>query len=277
LLAREIVRTGSFFPPDWNYVNDFMIVFPHVFILPFVGLINNLFLLHAIGIASSAAILVLVLWLFVSKTGFRADVFCLSAALILSGPSMLLAEFIFGQGAYLFILASTLMVNLCTYKLYESLAAAQAGRSMIFYGVALFSMVAANVTSGLRGVLTLVLPVAAALLAYAFLDRVALRRPTHLVASLVPLGTLTLATITGAAGYLYLTATRTLMRDSSAAYAPFSKILKNLQTFLEGFLACTGSLPDPGRDPLSLYGVITAYRRRVFLIRAIRPCFSLFQ
>src|SRR5450755_306518 len=75
LISEEIVRSGQFFPHDWNYVNaDLFVIFGHLFIIPFIPFVRNGFGLHAVAGVASTFIIIASVWLLlarisVSRTG----------------------------------------------------------------------------------------------------------------------------------------------------------------------------------------------------------------
>lgn len=106
LLADEVLRTGRLFPRDWVYANgDLYAFFTHTVALPFVALFGPGFLAHALaGLAISLGLM----W---SASGLLRELDTprwqrlAVLALLASGISTQLAENLFGQATYGFIVA----------------------------------------------------------------------------------------------------------------------------------------------------------------------------
>ncbi|MFO0599160.1 MAG: hypothetical protein U0228_27880 [Myxococcaceae bacterium] len=105
LLAEEIVRSGQLFPHDWVYANgDVYAFFSHTLAIPLIPLFGAGFTTHAlVGLTISLALL-WVTWRLLAELNFARWKRLAVLALIGSGISSLLAENLFGQATYGFII-----------------------------------------------------------------------------------------------------------------------------------------------------------------------------
>ena len=86
LLANEILDTGYFFPPDWNYVNsDLFVLFGHVFIIPFLSHIPAGYTAHAISGSIFAGLILYGVWLVSSIGNIQVGQRLAAVAVIASG------------------------------------------------------------------------------------------------------------------------------------------------------------------------------------------------
>ncbi|HDS1619565.1 TPA: hypothetical protein QEL35_002362 [Stenotrophomonas maltophilia] len=117
LLAQEMVDTGSFFPPGWNYVNkDLMVVFAQLGVWPLLYLFGNSYTLFAVvGVFCSALILASAWW-FTGLFGGATWQRLLALAALSGGLSAVAAEGMFGQSAYGFMLMLTCLTAVLAWK-----------------------------------------------------------------------------------------------------------------------------------------------------------------
>lgn len=101
LLANEILRQGSYFPSDWNYVNgDIWVLFGQTFIVPFLPFAKNGFVLHAISGAISAVLILWSVWLVASMSLRSNWMKFLVLTIFAGGISSVMAENLYGQVSY---------------------------------------------------------------------------------------------------------------------------------------------------------------------------------
>lgn len=101
LLAREIVDTGRYFPPEWNYVNsDLWVLFGHTWIVPLLAFFPNSFALHAASGMVSVALILLGLWWLTGVLGATTWVRTACVAILFAGMSGVMADNLFGQVSY---------------------------------------------------------------------------------------------------------------------------------------------------------------------------------
>lgn len=105
LLANEILQTGELFPKDWVYANgDLYAFFSHTLALPLIPLFGPGFVTHAIVGTLISLGLLLATWLVLRELWTPTWQRLAIMALIGSGISSLLAENLFGQATYGFII-----------------------------------------------------------------------------------------------------------------------------------------------------------------------------
>ena len=101
LLANEIYITGNFFPKDWNYVNgDLFILFGHVFIIPFIGVLKTSFLAHAISSIALGALIIIGVYIVCKQANLSTNRATGITAIFAAGISGFVAENLYGQGSY---------------------------------------------------------------------------------------------------------------------------------------------------------------------------------
>lgn len=101
LLAQEIHDTGSYFPKDWNYINnDLWVFYTHTFIVPLLSFMRNGFAAHAVSDLVTAALILWSSWKVTGMLGQSPVARLLSMCLITCGMSEIMAEHIYGQAAY---------------------------------------------------------------------------------------------------------------------------------------------------------------------------------
>lgn len=101
LLAVEMVRSGSFFPPEWVYVNnDLWILFGHVINIPFVLALGPSYLAYACASLFASAMLLQSVWLLCALMQMSFERKLTAIAIVASGISLRTTEIVFGSGAY---------------------------------------------------------------------------------------------------------------------------------------------------------------------------------
>ena len=101
LLAQEMMETGSYFPPGWNYVNgDLWVVYGQLFIAPLLPWFANDFNLHAVSSVVASILVLLSTWLASGMVMQSKWTRLTIIAVLTSGVSFILAENLFGQGSY---------------------------------------------------------------------------------------------------------------------------------------------------------------------------------
>jgi hypothetical protein len=101
LLAQEIIETGRYFPPDWNYANnDLWVFYTQTFVLPLLLFMHNGFLAHAGSDLVSAALILHGTWLLTGLLEQSRLARLLGMLVLSAGMSLIMAEHIYGQAAY---------------------------------------------------------------------------------------------------------------------------------------------------------------------------------
>lgn len=111
LLANEIYQSGEFFPKDWVYANgDIYAFFSHTLAIPLIPLLGTGFATHAVTGLLISLLLLLVTWLLLRELPFRRWHRLAILSFLASGVSSLLAENLYGQMTYGFIIMLNLAI-----------------------------------------------------------------------------------------------------------------------------------------------------------------------
>lgn len=111
LLANEIYQTGEFFPKDWVYANgDLYAFFTHTLAIPLIPLLGTGFLTHAVTGLLISLLLLGVTWLVLLELPFRRWHRLAMLSFLASGVSSLMAENLYGQLTYGFIIMLNLAI-----------------------------------------------------------------------------------------------------------------------------------------------------------------------
>ncbi len=111
LLAEEILRSGELFPTGWVYANGDVYAFsPHTFALPFVPIFGAGFTTHALAGMLVGLLLLLATAALLRELGFPRWQQLAMLAFVASGVSSLLAETLYGQATYGFIIMMNVTV-----------------------------------------------------------------------------------------------------------------------------------------------------------------------
>ena len=138
LLAQEIVETGQYFPPEWNYVNgDLWVFYTQTFILPLIKVMPNGFAAHLMSDLVSAALILWSAWLFTGLLDVSRAARLTGLIVLTAGMSVILAEHVFGQAAYgsMFYLGCFLV-----YCYWQQLHSQGRRRALFLLGVALVAI-----------------------------------------------------------------------------------------------------------------------------------------
>lgn len=133
LLAQEIIETGRYFPPDWNYANnDLWVFFTHTLVAPLLLFMRNGFMAHAGAGLVTAALILHGTWLLTGLLEQSRLARLLGMLVLSAGMSLIMAEHIYGQAAY-----GSLYYMSC-YLLYAYWRLSQAGgrRALLGWGAA---------------------------------------------------------------------------------------------------------------------------------------------
>lgn len=274
LLAGEVLREGSYFPHDWNYVNgDLWVVFGQAFIIPFLPFLPNGFMLHGISGLVSAVILLSSLWWASSMLIASRWIRLLVVTIFAGGVHWLMAEHLFGQVSYgnvLFLCALTL----CTgWRLLE----APGPRPLLAWSVAFIGI---NVLTfwgnPQRAAAYDFLPMAAGVLAWLWgrsdlmMWKPGARRWAGSPALHRAVLLMGLMAIAGAIGTLLHAHAVAVVNNAegagSARYLSFDGFLTNLKFTVMGILGTFGALPHEGLRVMSAAGAYQAARFASLLV-----------
>lgn len=268
LLAEEVIREGTYFPRDWNYVNgDLWVLFGQTFIIPFLPFLPNGFALHSVSGLISSIILLLSLWwtsaMVISSRWMRLFV----VTIVAGGVSVLLAEHLFGQVSYGNVLF------LCALTLYSGwrLLEAAGHRSVVSWGVA-FAIVTLLTFWGnpQRAAAYDLLPMTAGVVAWLWgrADLLQWRVGSRSWA-LSPelrraIAVMILMVVAAGAGTLLhahaVDQVNNAAGAGSARWLSFDGFLANLKFTLYGILATFSAIPAEGAPVMSLGGIYEAGR-----------------
>ncbi len=278
LLADEIIRTHNLFPPDWYYVNEFPILFPDLAIVPLALLFPNSFALHAAACLIFAALFAYALYFLYDTSGLPGDTFLFTISLFFTGISSWFAENLFGQFAYGTAVASTFVLTALLFKTLQAFNS-QGRRDILLWSGAFVCLLTILLASGIRGLLIFVIPMLGAMIVLTlFPDGSAVKGIFHLRSVLFMAGLMVMGICLGMMGF-YLIRSHVHFQNAAAAlrYVSFDRIESNVRAFILGFLGYTDALPDVGHGPMSVYGIVTAYRLFWFAIVLLLPFFLLFR
>ncbi|WGG51373.1 hypothetical protein [Rugamonas sp. DEMB1] len=259
LLAQEIAETGRYFPPDWNYANaDLWVLNTQTWIVPLLRWFPNGFPLHAVSDLATAALTLLAAWAVCRVMGLSRAATLLGLAVLSAGMSPILAEHIFGQGAY-----GTMfyMVGFLLYAYWAQRRAAGRAR-WLWAAAAALLLLLVFWGSPSRGMAGYALPLLAALLALRWHERGAARRAG--AAAPPPRYAGAVLAVLGAAGgvLLHLYTLRHVHNDPAAPLLWLSPadMGRNVLGVLEGLLSLFDGLPTTGAKVLGAFSVYQALR-----------------
>lgn len=260
LLAQEIIESGSYFPPEWNYVNkDLWVYFTHTLVLPWLAFLPNSFMAHALAGVLNAALVLAGAWLLTGVLELRRPVRLVCMLVLSGGMSTNMAENIFGQGAYgtLFYLGCFLL-----YAYWRGTHAS--GRARLGWAAAVAGLaILLCWANPQRAAVFFILPLLAAGTTMLWSDvqhaRALGRRPALRHAAWMALCLAGCAA--GSALYLHtLRSVNSTTGLTALAWLDFSDMAARALGALRGVLSMLEGLPPPGTPMLSPVGVFYAAR-----------------
>ncbi|WP_342316953.1 hypothetical protein [Lysobacter sp. FW306-1B-D06B] len=260
LLAQEMYEAGSYFPPDWTYVNgDLMVVFGQLFILPFLPFAKNGYLLHAIAGAVTSLLVLWGTWLAAGIAIRSAWIRLLCVAIVASGLSLQVAENFFGQGSY------GAVFYLACFQVYLAWRFMQAdGRSNWLWGALLAIVVTLAFWSNTqRAAASYALPLLAVIAvdvlfrAWSSGFHVDQRLRKSIVLAGIILGAGLLGAVLHAA---VLARVDNIQGAGMARWLNPGEMMRNLGFTLQGVLEIFGAMPTAGADVVGLVGAYQAVR-----------------
>ncbi|WP_146770180.1 hypothetical protein [Mesorhizobium hawassense] len=265
LLAREIIYSHTFFPPDWYYGNnDIVVVFGQLFAIPAMIFLPAGFTVHAIsGLVTSVLVLHSV-WLATGLTQIGKTQRTLITASMAAGISGLLAENLYGQASYGTILYMSLYLICCLVKLMRQ----QSTKHVVLWSVLLCALIMAEFWGNpQRALITIGMPLVIAALWSTC--RPGDHRSHVGRASLLGAAASICAGIGG--GTILYTVTfahvNNAARDaSSIKWLPYDTIVGNLAVLGKEVLIIFGGLPPADSELLSVIGLYGALRMIVAIL-----------
>ncbi|QOY62384.1 hypothetical protein INQ40_10845 [Lysobacter sp. H21R4] len=277
LLAEEAIRQGSYFPPEWNYVNgDLWVLFGQIFIIPLLPFFKNSYWLHAISGLISSAIVLTSLWCVSGMVVRSRWMRLLTVTIFAGGVSWFVAENLFGQVSYGNVLYLAVFTLYFAWRWLES----SRRRGRIGWALALFVLSALTAWGNpQRAAAYNLAPMLAAILAWASTRDALLVwvpgarrwqltgdswRIAGLLAILfgamvvgVTLHSIAIAHVHNNAG------------AGSARWLSFEAARENLWFTLQGILGMFGALPSPERSVMSLGGAYEGARLLGILVMLV--------
>lgn len=265
LLAREIIDSRSFFPPDWYYGNnDIVVVFGHLFAMPAMIFLPAGFTVHAIsGLVTSILVLHSV-WLATGLARIGKTRRTLTTASVAAGISGVLAENLYGQASYGTILYMSLYSIYCLVKLMR----VRSTKDVILWTVLLGALIAAEFWGNpQRAIVTIGMPLVAAALWSIY--RIGVHQGGVGRASLLGVAASICAGAGGGTilyGVTFAHVNNAARADSSIKWLPYETIVNNVVILGKEILAIFGGLPPGDAGLLSVAGLYGALRLIVAVI-----------
>lgn len=265
LLAREIVVSRNFFPPDWYYGNnDLVVVFGHIFALPALLFLPAGFTVHAISGLVTTALVLHSVWLTTALMPVGKTQRMLIIASFAAGMSGLLAENLYGQASY----GTVLYMSLYSIYCFVRAMRAQSATGVAVWSVLLCALITAAFWGNpQRAIVTYGVPLIATALWSVY--RMGVGRGGVKGASLLGLA-ISIGAGAGGGTLLHeitLSPLNNVTRDSSIIqWLPYGQIVGNLSVLCEQVLAIFGGLPPGGGALLSAVGLYSALRLLVAII-----------
>lgn len=265
LLAEEIVRSGQFFPRDWNYVNgDLFVVFGHLFILPLIPFFKNGFALHAVSGLVSCALIIGSLWLVLKELEVSKVNKLLCIAVVTTGISPYFAESLFGQVSYGALLYIELLLVYCILR-YVRKCGSNGVAGSRNYLLAIVSIVFfICLGNPQRALASFGLPLFVALVGAMIHERLAptnipflARRP-----AVVLFGAVIFSAVIGAVAHKLVLSYLTNNYDqaASASFLEYKDVVRNFVGTIQGLLFILGGEGTPGNAVVSISGAYEALR-----------------
>jgi hypothetical protein len=277
LVAGEAIAQGSYFPPEWNYVNgDLWVLFGQIFIIPLLFFFPNSYALHAVSGLISSVIVLLSLWCVSGMVVRSRWMRLLTVTIFAGGLSWFMAENLFGQVSY----GNVLYLQIFTlYFSWRSLEANRRRTRLAWLGALAVLSVLTFWGNPQRAAAYDLAPMLAALLAWASTRHALLvwspgaRRwklsgdAWHVIAVLAAL--LASAAVGVVLHSLSIAHVHNNAGAGSARWLTIAGARDNLWFALEGVLGAFGALPTPGRPVMSLAGAYEALRLLGILLMLI--------
>ncbi|OAG66325.1 hypothetical protein A7D17_05220 [Xanthomonas floridensis] len=254
LLAQEMHDSGSFFPPDWNYVNkDLMVVFPHLIVWGLLFFFDNSYTLFAVAGVITALLILGSVWWFTSLLGDVSWQRILSLAVLAGGISITFAEDMFGQAAYGVLLALTCLLMVLGWRSMTSMR-----NQRLVWWVLLFGLVTLVTWSNpQRAAASYLLPLYCGLAAYLWGERWKER-----MLAMSPVLAITVAGFVAGFGISLwsLDHVNNNAGAGAARWLDFNGMARNALQTLHGLMGLLGALPVANGDVISRSGIYAALR-----------------
>lgn len=254
LLAREITETGSFFPPEWNYVNnDLCLSFKPAFILPLLAFLPAGYMVHAISGLFSSGFILMGIWLLLGITNVDLSRRVWIVAVFAAGISGFMAENLYGQVSY----GTGVFFSCCVlFFTFRYLNADEKKKK--YFGVALFAVLWIVFWSNpQRALIYYGIPLVIATVWYVARSKFSITPKTVWFLSAIICFGILLGT---ALHELTLSRVNNVLGAGNVHWLSYEAMSRNLNLTLKGFLAIFGGLPKAGGSVVSKSGIYEAAR-----------------
>lgn len=268
LLAREIYKNHTYFPSDWNYVNnDLWVLFGQTYIFPLLSFFKNDFRLHAFSGIVSAFFIFYGTYLI---TGMATKSFwlkILAVTAVAAGISGLMAENLYGQVSYGYVYYFTCFI---IYGSWKFLAASTASRNFRLWGIFVFLLfflaflgnpqrAAASFALPVLGAIVIAILVAKQRNAISNGDGQVIFFPQRNHAFLIAI--ITISAVLGSISHMrVMTHVNDIRGVAHAAWLSYPKMAENLNHVISQILSIFGALPQPGEMIFTGSGFYDALR-----------------
>jgi len=267
LLAREIYKSHTYFPSDWNYVNgDLWVLFGQTYIFPLLPFFKNDFRLHAFSGFISAILILCGTYLVAGIATRSFWLKILAVTVVAAGISGLLAENLYGQISYGYVYYFTCFI---LYGAWKFLAEGRLNRNSCAWGfLVCLLFFLAFVGNPQRATASFALPVLGAIVIAAFS---AMRNAESAEGShpnLAPwlnhallIAVIAIAALLGSAFHMRIIAHVNDIRGvAHAVWLSYPKMTENFGLVISQILSVFGALPTSGELVFDGSGVYDALR-----------------
>lgn len=261
LLALEILKSGSYFPPYWNYVDSSLWVLGgHTFILPLLKIFPDGYGLHAFAGEVTAMLILLSTWLLAGVINKSRPYSILVVAIMAGGFSRVMAMIIYGEAAY-----GAIFYRQCffLYFVWQFLHLRESPKRNFFQLGIILILVILFWESPIRALVTYIVPVFSAIAVYwlnnrnkSDEDQVIFNDGIKKLSGRIVVGCVAGSLL----HYYFMARVINIPGASSARWLSLSEMWANLGHTLHGFIALFGGVPQPGSAVVSWSGIYSAGR-----------------
>ncbi len=260
LLAREITETGSFFPPEWNYVNnDLCLSFKPAFILPLLAFLPAGYAVHAISGLFSSGFILMGIWFLLGITNVDLNRRVWIIAIFAAGISGFMAENLYGQVSYGSGVFFSCCVLFFTFKYFNG-----DEKKKKYFGVALFAVLLILFWSNpQRAMVYYGVPLVIATVWYVARSKGSITPGTVWFLSAIIFSGILFGTVLHG---LTLPRVNNVLGAGNVHWLAYETMSRNLNLTLKGYLAIFGGLPKSGGLVVSKSGIYEAARLGAALV-----------
>lgn len=269
LLAQEIFKSESLFPPNWNFVNgDLFVLFGHILIVPLLFVMKPGFAVHAISGLLMSVIMLTGIYLLLGYFKVKGIHRLLILSALCAGFSGFLAENLYGQVSYGVTISINAFLTLLEIKLlFDKSERSKFFKLSIAYFVLAFLIVVSN---PIRAGVTYFAPLFLTLTIYGF---VISKRQWHSekIYRIFFLALFSVAAILfGFVTHYYILDHVNNVRGAGTAFwLTYEQSMSNLLLVGKGLLAILGSAPAAGGKLTSFIGLFEAVRLLLAIVTLV--------